>query len=136
MAPLDCECLPYGSLSHSHLHQCLKNIAGRAVAKTPEAFVVAGRLRLETISRLQSDLAESVHTGLQWTILSWRVRDVPGAQELIQAAMNRKAGVHMKELRSFPGKGYGVKDRDRASTLVWKRGCSLVPFRWRKRFVA
>ena len=137
LAPLDCERLPYGSLSHSHLHQCLKNIAGRAVAKAPEAFVVAGRLCPETISRLQPDLAESVRTGLQWTILSWRIRDVPGARELIQAAMNRKAGVHMKELRSFPGKGYGLKTGTELTHLYGREGVrSLVPSRCRKRFVA
>ena len=42
-------------------------------------------------------LAESVRRGLQWRILSWKVRDEEGAREIIQSAANRKNQASMQE---------------------------------------
>ena len=87
----------YGTLTHSHLHQCLKNIAGSAAAAKPEAFMNGGNLSLHACTQAQPALAEAVTHGLKWTVLKWTIRDEKGAMELIQGAHNRKAGVAMKE---------------------------------------
>ena len=97
LAPVIVDQLPYGTLSHSHLHQCLKNLAAGAPAEAPQAFIVNGRLSMEAVERLQPKLALSVSVGLTWTVLSHRIREVPGALELIQGAANRRASVAMKE---------------------------------------
>ena len=89
--------LSYGTLSHSHLHQCLKNLVGGARAKLPTAFIHDGHLSMEAVRRLQPRLAASAERGLRWTVLGHSVRDVPGALELIQSAANRRASVAMKE---------------------------------------
>jgi len=97
LAPISVDSLPYGSLSHSHLHQCLNNLAAGAEGQAPAAFLVQGRLSMETVARVQPELAKAAQTGLEWTVLSWRIRDEQGAMELIQAAENRQASVAMPE---------------------------------------
>ncbi len=97
LANIVVDSLPFGSLSHSHLHQCLKNIASGCLASKPTTFMLNGRLSVDAVASVSLALAESVAKGLQWTVLSWKIRDVAGAMELIQAAWNRKAGVAMKE---------------------------------------
>lgn len=99
LADIATESLAFGTLSHSHLHQCLKNIAGGAPAVLPVSFMNNGRLCLHTVRSHSLALAESVENGLSWTVLSWRIRDEPGAMELIQSAQNRKSGVAMKAPR-------------------------------------
>ena len=89
--------LLYGSLSHSHLHQCLKNIIAGAPAEAPTDFIVNGKLSLQAVALAQPSLAASARQGLEWEILSWKIRDEAGAMELIQSAWNRKAGIAMKE---------------------------------------
>ena len=97
LANIVVDSLPFGSLSHSHLHQCLKNIASGCLASKPTTFMLNGKLSVDAVASVSLALAESVAKGLQWTVLSWKIRDVAGAMELIQAAWNRKAGVAMKE---------------------------------------
>jgi hypothetical protein len=97
LAPLDANKLVYGTLSHSHLHQFLKNLRAGAPAKAPTAFIVNGRLSIEAVERVQPELARSARTGLAWTILSHKIRDDPYAMQIIQAAANRRASVAMRE---------------------------------------
>ena len=97
LADVVSDSLLYGTLTHSHLHQCLKNIAGGAEAVKPENFMVGGKLNMQAVESAQPSLAQAVRQGLQWTVLSWRIRDEQGAMELIQGAHNRKAAVAMKE---------------------------------------
>jgi hypothetical protein len=97
LADIVVDSLGFGTLSYSHLHQCLKNIAGGCTALSPTSFMLNGRLSVDAVASVSPALAESVTKGLQWTVLSWKIRDVTGAMELIQAAWNRKAGVAMKE---------------------------------------
>jgi hypothetical protein len=97
LADIKVDRLQFGTLSHSHLHQCLKNIAAGTPAERPTSFILNGRLSLDAVASVQPLLADSVRRGLEWTILSWRIREEPGALELIQAAWNRKSSISMKE---------------------------------------
>jgi len=97
LADVTSELMLYGTLAHSHLHQCIKNIRGGAKTETAGRFSVNGHLNLDVVTSESPDLAESCHKGLQWTVLSWRIRDVPGALTLIQSALNRKNEVAMAE---------------------------------------
>ena len=87
----------FGTLSHSHLNQCLKNILGSALASKPKSFIADGRLRLDLVALSQPRLADACSRGLHWEVLSWKLRDVPGALGLIQSACNRKGGVQLRE---------------------------------------
>ena len=98
LANVDVEVMGYGSASHSHLHQCLKNILGGAkCSENIRQFAVGGRLSFESVQRADPLLAAACVSGLKWQVLSWRIRDVPGAIEVIQAACNRKNSASMKE---------------------------------------
>ena len=91
----------YGSITHSHLHQCHKNVQAGAPAKLPTTFMVNGKLNMGAVALAQPEFAASIRQGLKWTILHHSIRDVKingmSACGLIQAAWNRKAGVAMKE---------------------------------------
>jgi len=89
--------LSYGTVSHSHLHQCLKNINGGAVAHLPAAFCTDGNLNLELVATRDPSLAQACRQGLKWEILHWRIRDHPGALRIIQGACNRKGASQMRE---------------------------------------
>ena len=77
LADVTSELMLYGTLAHSHLHQCIKNIRGGAKTETAGRFSVNGHLNLDVVTSESPDLAESCQKGLQWTVLSWRIRDVP-----------------------------------------------------------
>ena len=87
----------FGTLSHSHLHQCIKNIMGGATASAPAGFCHDGRLSLELVRRRDSQLAKACETGLRWEVLSWKIREVPDALRIIQGACNRKSNAQMRE---------------------------------------
>ena len=97
LADLNVDSLSYGSLSHSHLHQCLKNINGGAVAQRPAAFCTDGKLSLEIVATRDPDLARACTQGLKWEILHWKIRDHPDAMRIIQGACNRKGASQMRE---------------------------------------
>ena len=97
LANLEVDNLQYGTLSHSHLHQCLKNINGKAKAIAPAGFCSEGVLQLELVKSKDPALAKACERGLTWEVLHWSVRDEPGALELIQAACNRKAASQLRE---------------------------------------
>ena len=67
------------------------------MTETAGKFARNKQLNLDVVSAVSPDLAESCHKGLQWTVLSWRIRDAPGAMTLIQSALNRKNEVSMAE---------------------------------------
>ena len=97
LASLEVDSLSYGTFSHSHLHQCLKNINGGAVAHLPAAFCTDGKLNLELVAMRDPSLAQACRQGLKWEILHWRIRDHPGALRNIQGACNRKGASQMRE---------------------------------------
>ena len=97
LAVLNAAAINFSSLSHSHLHQCIKNILGKAFAVAPARFCHEGALSMELVHRRDPALAEACQTGLVWEVLAWQIRDEPDALRLIQAACNRKSLAQMKE---------------------------------------
>lgn len=87
----------YGTLSHSHLHQCLKNLCAGAPAKVPVSFIVARRLSTGVSDACRLASANSATTSLAWAISSHKVRVVFGAMEVIPGAADRRATLAMKE---------------------------------------
>ena len=97
LANIEVESLSFGTLSHSHLHQCLKNIVGRAKAFAPAGFCSDGYLDIDVVRKRQPLLADACANGLTWEVLHWRIRDEPGACVLIQSVCNRKGSAQMRE---------------------------------------
>ncbi|MCP4244375.1 MAG: hypothetical protein GY772_27835 [bacterium] len=97
LADVTVESMGFGTISHSHLHQCLKNILGGAKASAPAGLTRNGCLSLDIVAAEQPTLAQDCRQGLEWEVLSWRERDEPGALQLIQSACNRKGSAQMRE---------------------------------------
>ncbi|MCP4240221.1 MAG: hypothetical protein GY772_06630, partial [bacterium] len=97
LADVTSNSMHWGTISHSHLHQCLKNILGGAKAREPSGLCRGGHLSLEIVAGEQPALAQDCRCGLEWEVLSWRVRDDPGAVRLIQSACNRKGSAQLRE---------------------------------------
>ena len=97
LAPVGQTTIVFGTLSHSHLNQCLKNIIGGAKCDAPARFASDGRLCLDVVEQRQPGLAENCRKGLLWDVLSWKIRLEEGALEIVQSAANRKAQVQMRE---------------------------------------
>lgn len=85
--------IEYGTLSHSHLHQCFKNIAGQAKATKPKGIISDDTLSLAMCKERHPKMAEYIEHGLLWEVLSYRVRDDKDACEIIQSAINRKSEI-------------------------------------------
>ena len=80
----------YGSLSHSHLHQCLRNIRGGGVCSVPEVSEL-GKFSLAKLKTVDPAFGRAAETGLLWDILSCAIEDEePDGCAIIQAAMNSK----------------------------------------------
>ena len=97
LANLEVDSLSFGTLSHSHLHQCLKNINGGAAAQLAASFCNDGKLSWDLVATRDPDLAKACRQGLKWEILHWKIHDHPGALQIIQAACNRKGASQMRE---------------------------------------
>lgn len=123
-APACASTITFATLSHSHLHQCLKNIRGGATASAPAEYCHDGRLNLELVRRKDPALAESCDVGLRWEVLAWQVRDEPGALRIIQAACNRKIGSQMKETEMQAVSRLS----DICASLARSRGDATVPY--------
>jgi hypothetical protein len=96
LAPAVAGCIMFGSLSHSHLHQILRNV--RAGMPCPGIPAVAGpdglTFSLERLRSVDVAFASAVTTGLLWEILDHAMMDEePEACSIIQAALNMKNGM-------------------------------------------
>jgi len=93
--------LPYATLGHSRLNQCLKNVALGAKAlssKTARVTNTSGQLDLKTVASIDSDLADACADGLRWQVLSWKMEEEePVAVVVIQSVLNRKSLVQTHE---------------------------------------
>ncbi len=83
----------YGSLSHSHLNQCFKNVLGRLVLGVPEISDKEGRACMIACKEHDPAFAQACENGLRWTILSHDLNDEDRGCEIIQAWANSKNAV-------------------------------------------
>ena len=94
-APVETGMIAYGSLSHSHLHQVLRNVRGGGVCSVPEVSEL-GKFSLAKLKSQDPAFARAAETGLLWDILSFAIEDeVPDGCAIIQSAMNSKNGMFL-----------------------------------------
>jgi hypothetical protein len=79
----------YRSLSHSHLHQILRNITCGAHADVPELAGVGGRFCGQRVRLVDRPFPEAATTGLLWEVLSWRIEvsEHDGRSKLAEEAL-------------------------------------------------
>jgi len=88
-------CIAYGSLSHSRLHQVLRNIRGGGYCIVPEVSE-SGKYSLAKLRSVDPPFARAAETGLLWEILSSAIEDEePDGCAIIQAAMNAKKSMFL-----------------------------------------
>ncbi len=95
LAPAVAGCITFGSLSHSHLHQVLRNVkAGMPCPGIPAVAGPDGTFCLEKLRSADPAFAIAVSTGLLWEILDPAImEEEPDACSIIQAALNMKNGM-------------------------------------------
>ena len=82
--------IAYGSLSHSHVHQCLRNIRFGGVCDVPEVSEL-GKFSLAKLKSVDPAFGRAAETGLLWDVLSYAIEDEePEGCAIIQSAMNSK----------------------------------------------
>ena len=88
--------LQFGSLSHSHLNQVLKNISGGVKYNAPSIVGPDGTIALNLLATRDHAFAEHVQNGLLWDVLAWEMEDEePDACTVVQAAMNSKNNTYL-----------------------------------------
>ena len=86
----------FGSLSHSHLHQVLRNVDAGVTLHVDGICTPDGKLSLALLGQADSAFAEAVIGGLLWEILEPAMMvEEPAGAEVIQAALNAKNGICM-----------------------------------------
>jgi len=91
LAPVAAGFIAYGSLSHSHLHQILRNVRGCLRAEVGGVTDGAGLFSLENLRAKDPDFATSVEQGLRWEVLSPAIEvEEPDGCDVIQSACNAK----------------------------------------------
>ncbi|MCP4244742.1 MAG: hypothetical protein GY772_29720 [bacterium] len=87
-------CVPflgYGSLSHSHLNQIMKNIKAGVAGRIPQICSPDGRFSIDRLPAVDAPFAIACDCGLLWEILSPAIMvEEPEACTIIQAALNSK----------------------------------------------
>jgi len=87
-----------GSVAHSHIYQCLRNVLLRAPSKVVGFTDDRGRLSLEKIRTADPALYEACQTGLLCEALAADIEEEePEGLRIIQASCNRKNDLAMKE---------------------------------------
>ena len=88
--------IQFGSLSHSHLNQILKNIKAGARANIPGISDGQGRLSLSKLRLKDGGFAAAVDGGLCWEVLDKKIQEeAPQALDVIQTALNAKNGLFL-----------------------------------------
>ena len=96
MAPIEGGVIQYGSLSHSHLNQILKNLKAGAHAGIESICDSQGRLSLSKLRVKDSGFAAAVDGGLYWEVLHREIQEeAPEALDVIQTALNAKNGLFL-----------------------------------------
>ena len=90
------EVMQFGSLSHSHLNQVLKNVSGGVKYDAPSIVGPDGNVHLDLLAARDPAFAEHVENGLMWEVLGWQMEDEePDACTVVQAAMNSKNNTYL-----------------------------------------
>ena len=102
LTPPDPSVAKYLTISHTHLNQTLKNVEGRAlVTLGPLLSTVAdheGRLDPKLVAGKTPALAEAVHAGLLWEVLSYKLDiEEPQGVTMIQRCINNKSDAQAVE---------------------------------------
>ena len=88
--------MQFGSLSHSHLNQVLKNVSGGVKYDAPSIVKPDGTVHLDLLAARDPAFAEHVENGLLWEVLAWEMEDEePDACTVVQAAMNSKNNTYL-----------------------------------------
>ena len=106
---------PYGSLSHSHLNCCFRNILGnkkgcecsgtrgggaeraKCDCKYSPLLDDQGNYTLERVRAHDGDWGRQCEGGLEWEVLSWKLdAEEPEAALVISIALNKKNEAAMK----------------------------------------
>ena len=88
--------MQFGSLSHSHLNQVLKNISGGVKYNAPSIVGPDGTIALNLLAARDHAFAEHVQNGLMWDVLAWEMEDEePDACTVVQAALNSKNDTYL-----------------------------------------
>ena len=96
LAPVMAGVIAFGSLSHSHLNQILKNIKAGVPAPVPAICDLSGKLSIQRLQAIDSPFAAAVTAGLLWEILGHEIdQEEPEACSIIQSALNAKNSVFM-----------------------------------------
>ena len=100
--------LQFGSIAHSHLNQCGRNLLLGAKTENQDLACASGRgstewtgsgpIDVKGVELHHPSMIASFRQGLCWEVLSWRmVQEEPEAVSIIQAACNIKGGLQMQE---------------------------------------
>jgi hypothetical protein len=96
MAPLvKGQLLGFGSLTHSHLQQILKNTNCELLLGVEEICDRDGMVSLALLEKHDPMFALYARQGLMWSVLSSAINDDPEALDVIQAAANCKNSMAM-----------------------------------------
>ena len=88
--------MQFGSLSHSHLNQVLKNVSGGVKYDAPSIVGPDGTVHLDLLAARDPAFAEHVENGLLREVLAWQMEDEePDACTVVQAALNSKNGTYL-----------------------------------------
>ena len=88
--------MQFGSLSHSHLNQVLKNVSGGVKYDAPSIVGPDGTVHLDLLAARDPAFAEHVENGLLWEVLAWEMEDEePDACTVVQAALNSKNDTYL-----------------------------------------
>ena len=88
--------MQFGSLSHSHLNQVLKNVAGGVNYDLPSIVGPDGTVHLDLLAARDPAFADHVQNGLLWEVLAWQMEDEePDACTVVQAALNSKNDTYL-----------------------------------------
>lgn len=97
-ATLNDATMQYGSLSHSHLSQGMKNIMGECcLGISALCRGDSNTANVEVLAELDSEFARYCNSGLLWEVLSHKIEEEePDALNIIQAACNCKNGIALR----------------------------------------
>ena len=95
-APAIAGCISFGSLSHSHLHQVLKNIRAGMAGTVTSILDSSGHYSLVMLRNVDPMFASAVDGGLLWEVLSWKMeQEEPDACVITQVELNSKGALLM-----------------------------------------
>ena len=124
--------MQFGSLSHSHLNQVLKNVSGGVKYDAPSIVGPDGTVHLDLLAARDPAFAEHVENGLLWEVLAWEMEDEePDACTVVQAALNSKNDTYlvMHEMQALSHLSRLCKNHPRlrrsSTSKCSGKGCAL-----------